>query len=128
MRGDCESGGLPRYRVRGWVQLRGRAGVGAQMAHSGQYLAKTVFFRRSLPAIDISISDLHNGGVLNAHDVCFLQQSDLNKFRILQTLTELRDVIRLDDVDEAGGGLYSVMSRSRFRLVYRQAMYSRQCA
>ena len=31
-------------------------------------------------------------------------------------------------MDEAGDGLYSVMSRSRFRLVYRQAIYSRQCA
>ena len=29
--------------------------------------------------------------------------------------------------NEAGDGLYSVMSRSRFRLVYRQAMYSRHC-
>ena len=29
---------------------------------------------------------------------------------------------------EAGDGLYSVMSRSRFRRVYRQAIYSRQCA
>ena len=36
--------------------------------------------------------------------------------------------MKLDDVDEAGGGLYSVMSRSRFRLVYLEAMYSRQCA
>ena len=31
-------------------------------------------------------------------------------------------------MDEAGDGLYSVMSRSRFRRVYRQAIYSRQCA
>ena len=31
-------------------------------------------------------------------------------------------------MDKGGDGLYSVMSRSRFRLVYRQAMYSRQCA
>ena len=31
-------------------------------------------------------------------------------------------------MDEAGDGLYSVMSRSRFRRVYRLAMYSRQCA
>ena len=29
---------------------------------------------------------------------------------------------------KAGGGLYSVMSRRRFRLVYRHVMYSRQCA
>lgn len=36
--------------------------------------------------------------------------------------------VKLEDVDEAGGGLYSVMSRRRFRRVYRQAMYSRQCA
>ena len=35
--------------------------------------------------IDINISDLHNGGVLNAHDICFLQQSDLKMFRKLQT-------------------------------------------
>ena len=31
-------------------------------------------------------------------------------------------------LDEAGGGLYSVMSRRRFRLVYRQVMISRKCA
>ena len=36
--------------------------------------------------------------------------------------------MKLDDVDEAGGDIHSVMSRSRFRLVYREAMYSRQCA
>ena len=72
------AGGLPRHRVRGRLQLRGRAGVGAWVAHSGQYPAEIVFFRRSLLAIDISISDLHNGGGLNAYGMCFLQQSDFN--------------------------------------------------
>ena len=31
-------------------------------------------------------------------------------------------------LDEAGGGLYSVMSRRRFRLVYRQVVISRKGA
>ena len=55
------------------------------VAHSGQYPAETVFFRQSLPVIDIRISDLHNGGALNAYGMCFLQQSNLNMFTILQT-------------------------------------------
>ena len=79
------AGGIPRHGVRGRVQLRGRAGVGARVAHSGRYPAETVFFRRSLPVIDISIGDLHNGGGLNAYGMCFLQQSDLDMFTILRT-------------------------------------------
>ena len=62
------AGGLPIQGVGGQVQLRGRAGVGTWMAHSGRYAAETVFFLRSLPAIDICISDLHSGGVLNCFD------------------------------------------------------------
>ena len=79
------AGGLPLHCVRGRVQLRGRTGVGARVAHSGRYPAETVFFRGSLPVIDISIGDLHNGGGLNAYGMCFLQQNNLNLFTILQT-------------------------------------------
>ena len=37
-------GGLPIEGVGGRVQLRGRAGVGAWMVPSGQYLAEIVFY------------------------------------------------------------------------------------
>ena len=79
------AGGLPRHRVGRRVQLRGRAGVGTWMAHSGHYCAETVFFRRSLPVINISVRDMHSSGVSKSYGMCFLQQSDLNMFAILQT-------------------------------------------
>ena len=78
------AGGLPTQGVGGRVQLRRRAGVGTWMAHSGRYPAETVFFLRSLSAIDICISDLHSGGVSKDYDMCFLQQSDPSMFAILQ--------------------------------------------
>ena len=79
------AGGLPIEGVGGRVQLRGRVGVGARVAHSGHYCTETVFFRRSLPVIDIGVCDLHSSRVSKAYDICFLQQSDLNMFAILHT-------------------------------------------
>ena len=78
-------GGLPRHCICGRVQLRGRAAVGARMVQSGQYCVETVFFLRSLSAISISIRDLDSGGVSNAYDISFLQQSNLNKYGIPRT-------------------------------------------
>ena len=79
------AGGLPRHPSRKGLQLHGRAAVGARMVQSGQYCVETVFFLRSLSAISISIRDLDSGGVSNAYNISFLQQSNLNKYGIPRT-------------------------------------------
>ena len=63
------------------------------MAPSGQYLAETVFFLRSLSAISISIRDLHSGGVSNM--TCLSYNKTISTNIVYQGLeTELNHMMK----------------------------------